>query len=47
MASVDEVAAEHADAVRALRPGGVAVLNADDAHRRDVARRRQRGPARA
>ncbi|MET0202833.1 MAG: UDP-N-acetylmuramoyl-tripeptide--D-alanyl-D-alanine ligase [Casimicrobiaceae bacterium] len=32
MASVDEVAAEHADAVRALRPRGVAVLNADDAH---------------
>ena len=32
MTSVDEVAAEHADAVLALRTGGVAVLNADDAH---------------
>jgi len=31
MASVAEVAAEHADAVLALPPGGVAVLNADDA----------------
>lgn len=31
MTSVDEVAAEHADAVAALSPGGVAVLNADDA----------------
>jgi UDP-N-acetylmuramoyl-tripeptide--D-alanyl-D-alanine ligase len=31
MRSVDEVAAEHADAVLALRSGGVAVLNADDA----------------
>ena len=30
MTSVDEVAAEHADAVLALREGGVAVLNADD-----------------
>jgi UDP-N-acetylmuramoyl-tripeptide--D-alanyl-D-alanine ligase len=42
MTSVDEVAAEHADAVLALRPGGVAVLNADDAHLatwRDAARR--------
>ena len=32
MTSVDEVAAEHADAVLALREGGVAVLNADDEH---------------
>ncbi|MFO1396237.1 MAG: UDP-N-acetylmuramoyl-tripeptide--D-alanyl-D-alanine ligase [Burkholderiales bacterium] len=32
MASVAEVAAEHADAVRALPRDGVAVLNADDAH---------------
>jgi UDP-N-acetylmuramoyl-tripeptide--D-alanyl-D-alanine ligase len=32
MRSVDEVAAEHADAVLALRPGGIAVLNADDSH---------------
>ena len=42
MESVDEVAAEHADAVLALRPGGVAILNADDAHLatwRDAARR--------
>jgi len=31
MASVAEVAREHADAVAALPPGGVAVLNADDA----------------
>ena len=31
MASVAEVAAEHADAVAALPAGGVAVLNADDA----------------
>jgi UDP-N-acetylmuramoyl-tripeptide--D-alanyl-D-alanine ligase len=31
MASVAEVAAEHADAIAALGPGGVAVLNADDA----------------
>jgi len=30
MADVDAVAAEHADAVLALREGGVAVLNADD-----------------
>ncbi|MGH8801191.1 MAG: UDP-N-acetylmuramoyl-tripeptide--D-alanyl-D-alanine ligase [Casimicrobiaceae bacterium] len=30
MRSVDEVAAEHADLVRALPPGGQAVLNADD-----------------
>jgi len=30
MRSVDEVAAEHADAVRALRRPGTAVLNADD-----------------
>jgi UDP-N-acetylmuramoyl-tripeptide--D-alanyl-D-alanine ligase len=30
MRSVDEVAAEHADAIRALRPQGVAVVNADD-----------------
>jgi UDP-N-acetylmuramoyl-tripeptide--D-alanyl-D-alanine ligase len=42
MTSVDEVAAEHADAVLALRAGDVAVLNADDAHVdvwRDAARR--------
>jgi UDP-N-acetylmuramoyl-tripeptide--D-alanyl-D-alanine ligase len=42
MTSVDEVAIEHADAVLALRAGGVAVLNADDAHVdpwRDAARR--------
>jgi UDP-N-acetylmuramoyl-tripeptide--D-alanyl-D-alanine ligase len=32
MRSVDEVAAEHADAIRALPAGGTAVLNADDAH---------------
>src|SRR5512135_976999 len=32
MRSVDEVAAEHADAVRALPPGGTAVVNADDPH---------------
>jgi len=32
MASVDEVAAEHADAILALRPRGTAVVNADDAH---------------
>ena len=31
MRSVDEVAAEHADAIHALREGGVAVVNADDA----------------
>src|SRR4051812_33604 len=31
MASVAEVAAEHADAVAALKPGGTAVINADDA----------------
>jgi UDP-N-acetylmuramoyl-tripeptide--D-alanyl-D-alanine ligase len=30
MHSVDEVAAEHADAIAALRPGGTAVVNADD-----------------
>lgn len=30
LASVAEVAAEHADAVAALPPGGIAVLNADD-----------------
>jgi UDP-N-acetylmuramoyl-tripeptide--D-alanyl-D-alanine ligase len=30
MVSVDEVAAEHADVVRALRPGGTAIVNADD-----------------
>ena len=30
MASVDEVAAEHADAIRALRQGGTAIVNADD-----------------
>lgn len=32
MRSVAEVAAEHADAVFALRPGGVAVINAADSH---------------
>ena len=32
MASVAEVAAEHADAVAALPRGGVAVINGDDAH---------------
>jgi UDP-N-acetylmuramoyl-tripeptide--D-alanyl-D-alanine ligase len=32
MQSVAEVAAEHAAAIRVLPPGGVAVLNADDAH---------------
>ncbi|MFO1413097.1 MAG: UDP-N-acetylmuramoyl-tripeptide--D-alanyl-D-alanine ligase [Burkholderiales bacterium] len=32
MASVAEVAAEHADAVAALPRGGVAVVNADDTH---------------
>ena len=32
MRSVDEVAAEHADAVRALPAGGTAVVNADDPH---------------
>jgi UDP-N-acetylmuramoyl-tripeptide--D-alanyl-D-alanine ligase len=32
MRSVAEVAQEHADAIAALRPGGVAVINADDAH---------------
>ena len=32
MKSVAEVAAEHADAVLALPPGGVAVVNADDPH---------------
>jgi UDP-N-acetylmuramoyl-tripeptide--D-alanyl-D-alanine ligase len=31
MLSVDAVAAEHADAIRALRPGGVAIVNGDDA----------------
>jgi len=31
MTSVADVASEHADAVAALRPGGVAVVNADDA----------------
>ena len=30
MVSVDEVAAEHADAIRALRQGGTAIINADD-----------------
>jgi UDP-N-acetylmuramoyl-tripeptide--D-alanyl-D-alanine ligase len=35
MASVDEVAAEHADAILALRPRGTAVINADDAHASD------------
>jgi UDP-N-acetylmuramoyl-tripeptide--D-alanyl-D-alanine ligase len=32
MRGVGEVAAEHADLIRALPPGGVAVLNADDAY---------------
>jgi UDP-N-acetylmuramoyl-tripeptide--D-alanyl-D-alanine ligase len=32
MASVAEVAAEHADAIAALQPGGVAVVIADDSH---------------
>ena len=32
MASVAEVAAEHADAISSLAPGGLAVLNADDPH---------------
>jgi UDP-N-acetylmuramoyl-tripeptide--D-alanyl-D-alanine ligase len=31
MRTVGEVAAEHADLIRALPPGGVAILNADDA----------------
>ena len=39
MRSVAEVAAEHADAIVALPRDGVAVLNADDAHARRVARR--------
>jgi UDP-N-acetylmuramoyl-tripeptide--D-alanyl-D-alanine ligase len=46
MRSVAEVAAEHADLIRALRPGGTAVLNADDASVdvwRDVARERRAG----
>jgi UDP-N-acetylmuramoyl-tripeptide--D-alanyl-D-alanine ligase len=30
MVSVDDVAAEHADVIRALRPGGTAIVNADD-----------------
>ena len=30
MQSVDQVAAEHADAIQALLPGGTAVINADD-----------------
>ena len=32
MTSVADVAAEHAEAIAGLAPGGVAVLNADDAH---------------
>ena len=32
MRSVDEVAVEHADAIAALPVGGIAVVNADDAH---------------
>jgi UDP-N-acetylmuramoyl-tripeptide--D-alanyl-D-alanine ligase len=32
MRTVSEVAAEHADAIRALPRGGVAIVNADDAH---------------
>jgi UDP-N-acetylmuramoyl-tripeptide--D-alanyl-D-alanine ligase len=39
MRSVDEVAAEHADAITSLRTPGTAVVNADDAHA-DVWRRR-------
>ncbi len=35
MASVDEVAAEHADAILSLRPRGTAVINADDTHAND------------
>ncbi|MEO6749549.1 MAG: UDP-N-acetylmuramoyl-tripeptide--D-alanyl-D-alanine ligase, partial [Casimicrobiaceae bacterium] len=34
MQSVGEVAAEHADVLLALREGGTAVINADDAHAR-------------
>jgi len=34
MQSVGEVAAEHADVLLALREGGTAVINADDAHER-------------
>jgi UDP-N-acetylmuramoyl-tripeptide--D-alanyl-D-alanine ligase len=43
MRTVGEVAAEHADLVRALPPGGLAVVNADDPHVevwRDAARGR-------
>jgi len=43
MRTVGEVAAEHADLIRALPPGGVAVINADDPHVevwRDAARER-------
>ncbi len=46
MRSVADVAAEHADVIRALAPGGTAVLNADDASVevwRDAARERQIG----
>ena len=47
MTSVDEVAAEHADAILALRPRGTAVINADDAHAGRLARcRAQRRRAR-
>jgi UDP-N-acetylmuramoyl-tripeptide--D-alanyl-D-alanine ligase len=45
MVSVAAVAAEHADLIRALLPGGVAVVNADDAHVdvwRDAARAAER-----
>ena len=45
MVSVADVAAEHADLIRALVPGGVAVINADDAFVdvwRDVARAGER-----
>ena len=45
MASVAEVAAEHADAIAALPRGGMAVVNADDAHAdvwRDAAHARGR-----
>ena len=46
MHSVAEVAAEHAALVRALPDGGIAVLNADDALRRRLARRRARAARR-
>jgi UDP-N-acetylmuramoyl-tripeptide--D-alanyl-D-alanine ligase len=40
MRSVDEVAAEHADAITSLRTPGTAVVNADDARRSMAPRRR-------